>query len=123
MLSCCGTDFMHSVPGRSCWGPGLGKQTLWADQLFSGTSDRTMGSKPDIGVVQTEQQSRPRGQSPQGLLSQPRAQQLLPGSLCIKSVPQQLSTDTPQPGIISQVSGQGFSPLLIPHSMGTQDGV
>ena len=28
MLSCCGTDFMHSEPGRSCWGPGLGKQTL-----------------------------------------------------------------------------------------------
>ena len=59
----------------------------------------------------------------QGLLSQPRAQQLLPGSLCIKSVPQQLSTDTPQPGIISRSQDQGFSPLLIPHSMGTQDGV
>ena len=25
MLSCCGTDFMHSEQ-RSCWGPRLGKQ-------------------------------------------------------------------------------------------------
>ena len=46
-----------------------------------------------------------------------------PGSLCIKSVPQQLSTDAPQAGIISRSQDQGFSPLMIPHSMGTQDGV
>ena len=45
-----------------------------AGQLFSGIPDGTMGSKPDLGVVQTEQQSGPRGQSPTtGLLSQPRA--------------------------------------------------
>ena len=38
----------------------------------------------------------------------PGPQQLLLCSPCIKSVPQQLSTDTPQPGIIAQVSGPGF---------------
>ena len=50
-----------------------------AGQLFSGISDGTMGSKHDLGVVQTEQQSGPRGQSPRtGLLSQPRAPAALP---------------------------------------------
>ena len=40
-------------------------------------------------------------------------QQLL-CSLCIKSIPQQLSTDTPQPGIVSLISGPGF--LFLPES-------
>ena len=40
-------------------------------------------------------------------------QQLL-CSLCIKSIPQQLSTDTPQPGIVSLISGPGF--LFLPDS-------
>ena len=51
MLSCCGTDFMHSEPGRSCWGPGLGKQTLsWGSapgavtDALSGPCLRQVGS-------------------------------------------------------------------------------
>ena len=52
-----------------------------------------------------------------------RGPQQLLCSLCIKSIPQQLSTDTPQPGTISQVSGPGF--LSPPDSSldGTQDRV
>ena len=71
-------------------------------------------------MVRQSSSHGPGGRAHRVCFPSPGPQQLLPGSLCIKSVPQQLSTDTPQPGIISQVSGQGFSPLLIPHSMGTQ---
>ena len=59
-----------------------------AGQLFSGISDGTMGSKHDLGVVQTEQQSGPRGQSPTtGLLSQPRAPAASPGLTVHKVTP------------------------------------
>ena len=48
------------------------------------------------------------GSEPQeGTCFPSRGPQLL-CSLCIKSVPQQLSRDTPQPGIISCISGPGF---------------
>ena len=88
-----------------------------ADQLFSGISDGTMGIQPDVGMVQTEHQSPPRGQSPRTGSAFPAQgpSSFSPGSLCIKSVPQQLSTDTPQPGNISLVSGPGF---LFPPAAG-----
>ena len=46
MLSCCGIDFMHSEQ-RSCWGPWLGKQTLfWGSapgDITAGLSDHVYG--------------------------------------------------------------------------------
>ena len=89
--------------------PSLGLRSEMRHRTRQGRSAVLRNLRRDHRHGQTEQQSRPRGQSPgQGLLSQPRPQQLLLRSPCIKSIPQQLSTDTPQPGIISQVSGPGF---------------
>ena len=94
-----------------------------AGQLFSGISDVTMGSKPDLGVVLTEQQCRPRGQSPRtGLLSQPRARSF-PGLTVPKVSPTAAEHRRSSARSHLQVSGPGLSPLLTPHSMGTQDGV
>ena len=75
-----------------------------ADQLFSGTSDGT------IDMVRQSSSHGPGGRAHRVCFPSPGPQQLLPGSLCIKSVPQQLSTDTPQPGIISRSQDQGSLP-------------